>query len=374
MAARTLRIAPSRSLPRPAHFRDHVDDPPSSRRQISAGARDVARLGAAAPVRVTLRSRSRGGIKHQPSAIWARSSAISSPHSFGNPQRFRGFPHRVIVGQQRPGNMPQAVSDVISTGSDTRVGVRALHGDAAVACRRASPGRPRLHPASPRVEQRQSPAANRNEVCPSTGSPSARSMTLCANRMPRQLHRRSQSSRTIAAKDSRPPVSASGRRSTRAGPWTVRRPARDASRWPMFMRAVLPPARPSRWPATLCRQRRRTTLASSSKPVPATPSPDTPGGPTQHRARGDAHRRAVRIVGGQRVGDLAGALPTASAPQRCRGWSTMFRRACASRRRRADRLRPPVFGDQRGVFVDRSPGRVLRSRRPAAGAARRGPT
>ena len=48
---------------------------------------------------------------------------------------------------------------------------------------------------------------------------------------------------------------------------------------------------------------------SSSKWL-ATVRIDSPDGAAQHGAGGDAHRGAVRVIGGQRVGDLAGPLPT----------------------------------------------------------------
>ncbi len=51
---------------------------------------------------------------------------------------------------------------------------------------------------------------------------------------------------------------------------------------------------------------------NSSKRAPATFMMDSPGGPAQHGARGDAHGCPVGVLGGQCVGDLSGALPAES--------------------------------------------------------------
>ena len=100
---------------------------------------------------------------------------------------------------------------------------------------------------------------------------------------------------------------------------------------------------------------------------------DPEGVAAQPGARGDAHRGAVRVVGGQRVGDLARPLPT--EPRR---------RDIAVGRPRPGAHVPAVrgvqitgglqmLGDQGGILVGRCRRHVLRSRRPRAGAARRDP-
>ena len=96
---------------------------------------------------------------------------------------------------------------------------------------------------------------------------------------------------------------------------------------------------------------------SSSKRSPATCHMDSTGDPAQHGARGDAHRRSGR--GHRRVVRRRSLrhAPNSVAPRRCRGWSPTLRRACASRRRRADHRRPPDV---------RRSGR--RSRRPMPGS------
>ena len=48
---------------------------------------------------------------------------------------------------------------------------------------------------------------------------------------------------------------------------------------------------------------------------------NSPGGAAQHRARGNTLCGAIRLVGGQRVGDLASALPAQPRARRCRGWT-----------------------------------------------------
>src|SRR6476620_6971133 len=48
---------------------------------------------------------------------------------------------------------------------------------------------------------------------------------------------------------------------------------------------------------------------------------NSPGGAAQHRARGNTLCGAIRLVGRQRVGDLASALPAQPRARRCRGWT-----------------------------------------------------
>ena len=135
-------------------------------------------------------------------------------------------------------------------------------------------------------------------------------------------------------------------------------------------RCARSPARSCRWPATPCPRRRCTT--------PATPRNrcrqcrmDPPSGAAQHGARGDAHRCAVRVIGGQCVGDPAGALPT---QPRCGDVAVGRPRAGAHvPAKRGVQITGglQMLGDQRRVLVGRCRVTLLRSRRPAAGAARR---
>ena len=81
---------------------------------------------------------------------------------------------------------------------------------------------------------------------------------------------------------------------------------------------------------------------------------DPEGVAAQPGARGDAHRGAVRIVGGQRVGDPARPLPTDS-----RGGDVAGGRPRPGAHVPAERCVEiacglQVLGDQRGVLVDRS--------------------
>ena len=91
---------------------------------------------------------------------------------------------------------------------------------------------------------------------------------------------------------------------------------------------------------------------------------DSEGVAAQPGARGDAHRGAIRIVGGQRIGDLARPLPTGPRRHNVAGGRPRRQRACASRTLRGDRLRPP--GARRSTRHSRRPmpGHVLRWRRP----------
>ena len=51
---------------------------------------------------------------------------------FGNPHRFGGFPHRVVVGEQRPAQHAEAVSQADKRQQHHRIRIdRALHGDTA---------------------------------------------------------------------------------------------------------------------------------------------------------------------------------------------------------------------------------------------------
>ena len=78
---------------------------------------------------------------------------------------------------------------------------------------------------------------------------------------------------------------------------------------------------------------------------------DSPAGAAQHGAGRDAHRGAVRVVVGQRVGDLAGPLPT--DPRR--GDVTVGRPGAGAHvpavRGIAVACGLQMFGDQRGILV-----------------------
>ena len=82
------------------------------------------------------------------------------------------------------------------------------------------------------------------------------------------------------------------------------------------------------------------------------------------RAWGNTHRQAVRIVLGHRVSESVGLAPNSHVPPRCRGRLTTFQRACASRRPRADRPRPPDARRSTPRSRPPMPARA-RSRRPA---------
>ena len=100
------------------------------------------------------------------------------------------------------------------------------------------------------------------------------------------------------------------------------------------------PAPPCRWPVTPCPRRRCTTAAVRR---------------SGHRQRSHGLARRSRTTwcagrcawlpgrGHRRVMRRRsfGRAPNSVAPRRCRGWSPTLRRACASRRRRADHRRPP---------------------------------
>ena len=108
--------------------------------------------------------------------------------------------------------------------------------------------------------------------------------------------------------------------------------------------------------------------------VPGNADMDSPGGPAQHGARGDAHGGPVGVVGGQRVGDLARALPTQSR----RGDVAVGRPRCGAHVPAVGGVQITgglqMFGDQRGVLVDRFRVTCFDRGGHAAGATRRDPT
>ena len=201
---------------------------------------------------------------------------------------------------------------------------------------------------------------------PLVGSPSAKSMTRWANRRTSAISPVSCLAAS-AASDS-PTVSVGSPIDSSSAVCSVA--SRDASRRCALANCaitcpVMPIASDRLSPAAVHSSR------SSSKPVSA-PLP-----PTRHalpRTAGCAARCASRPGRGRRRGAgrrPAGPCANSSVRRRCRGWSTRFRRACASRTPRADRRRPPDA--RRSVPHSRrpTPGHGLRSRRPGADAAAR---
>ena len=202
---------------------------------------------------------------------------------------------------------------------------------------------------------------------PLDGSPSARSMTVCDHRSTSAIS--PLSSLGVDRREGQP--HRQGRIADRLeqGHLFGCQPRRLAHRGPETCDPS--PARPCRWPATPCPRRRRTTPAAPRSGRRRLFAWTRQAVAAQHGARGDAHRGPVGVVGGQRVGDLAGPLPT--EPRR--GDVAVGRPRCGAHVPAVRGVQITgglqMFGDQRRVLVGRCRVALLRSRRPGAGAARR---
>ena len=119
---------------------------------------------------------------------------------------------------------------------------------------------------------------------------------------------------------------------------------------------------------------RRAKLSQLLKQAVGDVGMDSEGVAAQPGARGDAHRGAMRIVGGQRVGDLACPLPTRPRRHNVTGGRP---RPCAhvpAERGVEIACGLQVLGNQGGILVEPIRRCVVRLRRPPAGATPRNPT
>ena len=203
---------------------------------------------------------------------------------------------------------------------------------------------------------------------PLDGSPSARSMTLCDHRST-SLHS-ALSSLAEIQRHGQP--HRQGRIADRLDERPCFRCQLRRLAHPALIQRDPSPARPWRWPATPCPRRRCTTHVIH-----------------QSGHRPHVHRLARRSRTTWCAGQCAwppgwgprrvmrrrsfGRAPNCVVLRRCRGWSPTWRRACASRRRRAHHRRPPDVRRSAQHFRQPRPGHGIRSRRPAADAARHDP-
>ena len=80
---------------------------------------------------------------------------------------------------------------------------------------------------------------------------------------------------------------------------------------------------------------------------------DSEGVTAQQGASGNAHRSAIRIVGGQRVGDLARPLPTGPRCHNVAGGQPCSGTHMPAVGRAEITGGLQMFGNQRGIFISR---------------------
>ena len=288
--------------------------------------------------------------------------------SLGDLKRLLDVAQRGVVGQQHPGRYRETVGvcdDDRHATSGRRCGPWPAPG------RRSSrhPARPSAHRAVPRVANAIANGDPKTMFALGGVAVGQVDDGLRPAQQPRPS-RRSRTSWRSPRGTARP--STSDRRSTRPAPW-FRRPAATP---PAPGRASCAPATSPAMPmaSDALVPGGRAQLPQLLESRCGDVDMDSEGVAAQQGASGNAHRSAIRIVGGQRVGDLARPLPTDPRRRDVAGGRPRAGAHVPADTRRADRLRPPDVRRSRRRSRRPNPGHAVRWRRRAAGAARRDPT